>query len=290
MIYKRIALLLLVASLSACSTMSSLIDKDSNTVDETPKNLKFEANEQTAESESAAAKMTPLSPSEILAQSLISQSDLYQSSKRVLSPDVKTKVVNALSYFNKGEFEKSEKSINLVLANELNLNSAVYVLAGDIALANNSPTEAIAHYIAALSLNDYSAKAANRLAMQLREQGEFAEAEKLYTQAINAQPSQAESYRNRAVLYDLYLDEKAKALQDYKAYSALLNYSLVAHEEPNKANLSQAKAIAAASKPLNDVQLKSLKTNIKLVKRWLSDLGRQVAALEKVNNNNMGGN
>lgn len=287
MIFKRIALLLLVASLSACSTMSSLIDKDSNTVNGNPK---FETNEQAAESDSAVIKAPSLSPSEMLAQSLIGQSDLYLSSKRALSPDVKTKVVNTLRHFNKGEFEKSEKSIKLVLANEYNLNSAVYVLAGDIALANNSPTEAIAHYRTALKLNEYSAKAANRLAMQLREQGEFIKAEKLYTQAINAQPSKSESYRNRAVLYDLYLDEKAKALQDYKAYSALLNYSLLAEEDPNKAELSQTNTLAATSRPLNDAQLKTLKTNIKLAKRWLSDLSRQIAALERVNSNDMGGN
>ena len=282
MIYKRILLLLAVASLSACSTVSSLIGDTPKTTNETPLLIK---NEQEPALDSAAESAAPLSESELLVQALVSQSDLYQSSKRVLAPDIKSKVVVALNEFNKGELAQSEKSIQEVLTKELNLTSAVYVLAGDIALANNKQADAVKYYMNALKLNDYNAKAANRLAMQRREQGDFAGAEQLYTQAINAQPSQAESYRNRAVLFDLYLDEKAKALQDYKAYSALLNYQLLVHENPDKANVGQVEGLSSETYSLSDTELKSLKTNIKLVKRWLSDVGRQVKALAKTNAN-----
>lgn len=275
MIYKRFFLLMIVASLSACSSVSSLIGIDAKT--ETPVSASAVENDEQAES--TIAMVAPPSEEQLLVQSLLSQSDLYKPSKRTLAPELKAKVADALSKFNKGEFEQSEKLIKNVLANELNLNSTVHVLAGDIALANKKQAEAMSYYRAALELNDYNAMAANRLAMQMREQGEFTQAEKLYTQAINAQPGQAESYRNRAVLYDLYLDEKAKAFQDYKAYAALLNHSLAVHES------------AVNETRLSDAQLKSLKTNIKLVKRWLSDVGRQVAALAKAKpNNNASGN
>jgi len=283
MIYKHLVLLLLVASLGACSSIDSLVGTNTSTANETQKMGKPKASEQ--ETDSVITEVTPPSAELLLVQSLVSQSDLYQSSKRALSPNTKTKVVKALHEYDNGEFEQSEKSIKKVLATELNLNSAVYVLAGDIALANGKKVDAMAHYRTALKLNNYNAKAANRLAMQLREQGEFARAEKLYTQAINAQPSQAESYRNRAVLYDLYLDEKAKAYQDYKTYSALLKHSLETHENPDK------NTVVANAKALSDIQLTSLKTNIKLVKRWLADVGRQVAALAIVEpNNSAGGN
>lgn len=286
MIYKRILLLLAASTLSACTTVSSLIDEATKTTDESSVEIE---SEQSPALETTANIATRLSESELLVQALVSQSDLYQSSKRVLAPDIKSKVVIALNEFKKSEFEQSEKTIKQVLTKELNLTSSVYVLAGDIALANNKQAEAIKYYLNALELNDYNAKAANRLAMQRREQGSFVEAEQLYTQAINAQPSKAESYRNRAVLYDLYLNEKAKALQDYQAYSALLNYRLLAHENPAKANFGSGEGMSKDANSLSEPELKSLKTNIKLVKRWLSDVGRQVKALARTNANNTSG-
>jgi tetratricopeptide (TPR) repeat protein len=286
MIYKRILLLLAASTLSACTTVSSLIDEATKTTDESSVEIE---SEQSPALETTANIAAPLSESELLVQALVSQSDLYQSSKRVLAPDIKSKVVIALNEFKKSEFEQSEKTIKQVLTKELNLTSSVYVLAGDIALANNKQAEAIKYYLNALELNDYNAKAANRLAMQRREQGSFVEAEQLYTQAINAQPSKAESYRNRAVLYDLYLNEKAKALQDYQAYSALLNYRLLAHENPAKANFGSGEGMSKDANSLSEPELKSLKTNIKLVKRWLSDVGRQVKALARTNANNTSG-
>jgi tetratricopeptide (TPR) repeat protein len=289
MIYKHILLLLAVAALSACTTVSSFIDEATKTTNETPVEIE---NEQNPTVDGAATNsVAPLSESELLVQALVSQSDLYQSSKRVLAPDIKSKVVIALNEFNKNEFEKSEKTIKQILSKELNLTSSVYVLAGDIALANNKQADAIKYYINALELNDYNAKAANRLAMQRRELGDFAQAEQLYIQAINAQPSKAESYRNRAVLYDLYLNEKEKALQDYQAYSALLNYRLLAHENPTAASAGLTEGLASNTRRLSDSELKSLQTNIKLVKRWLADVGRQVKALASANaNSNMSGN
>jgi len=289
MIYKRIMLLLLLLNVAACSSVSSLLGQDVAPNNEAEDTRDKEANEQALESSSLTGS---LSSEQLLAQSLINQSDLYQSSKQTLASKAKRKVVTALNEFNSGAFEQSERSINQVLVTELDLNSAVYVLAGDIALANNKQEEAVRHYRQALKLNDHNAKAANRLAMQLRQQGEFTQAEALYSQAINAQPGQAESYRNRAVLYDLYVDEKAKALQDYEAYSALINYSLSLYERSESAEFAHTNEAETNAAPLSDKQLKLLKTNIKLVKRWLIDVGRQVDAIARAGNNgnNSGGN
>ncbi|MFT6270369.1 MAG: tetratricopeptide (TPR) repeat protein [Alphaproteobacteria bacterium] len=246
-------------------------------VSETPAN---EAAKSLTEAQSAS-----VSSSTLLAQSLLAQSDLYQASKRQLSASTKTKVVNALSQFNRGEFEKSEQIIKQILASEVDLNSGVFVLAGDIALANNKRNEAMVNYKQALSSNDHNAKAANRLGMHLREQGKFREAEKLYTQAINAQPSMPNGYRNRAVLYDLYLNDKAKALQDYEAYSALLNYQLALQDNGalSDATLAIADPAAAVSvTTLSEPQLKALRTDIKIAKRWLIDVGRQVDVIARL--------
>jgi tetratricopeptide (TPR) repeat protein len=190
--------------------------------------------------------------------------------------------------------------LDTLIQNELNLNSAVYVLAGDVALGqieknrqsadensansgNNNSNEkqslqdneelqnAVTQYRKALSLNPDNAKAANRLAKLMREQGEFEQAESLYTQAIEAQSMYSSSYRNRAVLRDLYMQKKALALSDYKSYVALLEFE-------------QEQANSGASQ-LSESQLKTLTTNIRLAKRWVIDTERQVAALEKQKEN-----
>jgi tetratricopeptide (TPR) repeat protein len=318
---KRIILLCLVTILGACSSVRSLVDE---AVLATKTIVSEPAVSETSEDSDALAKKTlegkqvgsldpkkgatsnkqaintSLDPNIQQAQALISQSDLYYASKRKLSPSTKTRVVNALSQFNRGELAQSEEAIKEIIFNDLNVNSAVYVLAGDIALAvantqesdqqNAQTSTAITHYQQALKLNPHNAKAANRLGVHMREIGEFDKADKLYSQAINAQPSLPESYRNRAVLYDLYLNEKAKALLDYQAYSALLDYALYIHTNTDEAYTNQAALSETFSaKPLNEKQVKSLKTNIKMVGRWLVDVGRQVDALEKTQSNHLAG-
>jgi tetratricopeptide (TPR) repeat protein len=281
MIYKRLLLLSLLASLSACSSMPSFMTaQNADNVDsETLKN-------QSTNQSSPKAQSMAISPNVVFAQSLVSQTDLYKVSKILLLPSVKDKVLNALSQFNRGEFEQSEQTIKQILSSELGLSSEVYVLAGDIALANKKRNEAIVNYRQALSVNEHNAKAANRLGMHLREQGRFSEAEKLYTQAINAQPSIPHGYRNRAVLYDLYLNDKAKALQDYKSYLALLNYQLAQQDGATFTDVANAAPQQDfSSNPLSELELKALKTNIKIAKRWLIDVGRQVDVLARSKNN-----
>lgn len=276
--------------LAACSSMQSIIGDISQT-DKVSQDTNDEVlNEKKVADLTDKPEQGSVSPAFLIAQSLIAQSDLYLSSKQILSRDTKAKVVDVLHEFNKHNFEQSEKLMTQILATEPALNSAVFVLAGDISLANKKQLDAIAHYRDALKLNEYNAKAANRLATQLRQQGDFEKAEKLYTRAIVAQASHAESYRNRAVLYDLYINEKAKALQDYQTYSALLNYRLSEHENASTTDLSLTNNSDTQTTQLNKIELKSLKTNIKLVKRWLADVGRQVASLAKVDNDNASGN
>jgi len=219
----------------------------------------------------------------LLAQSLLSKTDLFKASKRTLHPSTKVRVAEVISQFKRGELAQSERDISQILSRELNLSSSVYVLAGDIALANNKPDEATEHYMQALKINGYSAKAANRLGMQMREQGKFHEAQAYYTQAITAQPGMPYSYRNRAVLFDLYMNHKAKALQDYRAYSALLNYALAVQEDNGFGNGASA-AEASSAPVLSEQETKALKSNISLAKRWVADLERQVDALASVQN------
>ena len=227
------------------------------------------------------AQAIALTEDELLIQALRARPDSFAITKRPLPESVKAKMLKALSLYKQAQYSQSLAVIEPILANEKNINSSVYLLAGDNALAldekaletNTSDknqtrskqyrNDAIQYYQAALSLNPDNAKVANRLASIWRQQGKFTRAEMLYTQAIDAQPMYTASYRNRAIVRDLYLNKKVEALDDYKAYLALLEWeqSQVALNEQasNRAHLS----------------------NIKLAKRWVIDVQRQVDAQAK---------
>ncbi|MET0292908.1 MAG: tetratricopeptide repeat protein [Steroidobacteraceae bacterium] len=63
-----------------------------------------------------------------------------------------------------------------------------------------------------------NASAWNELGLTLRARGKFADASEAYGKSIELAPQVAAAHRNRAVLEDLYLDEPAKALQDFETY------------------------------------------------------------------------
>lgn len=299
MTYKYPLLLCLLLLLGACSSMPSLIASASKDTPVEPAK-RIDANEKLVdeESQALAENKTTLAESDLL-YTMLSRPDLYLSSKRRLTPQLKTELANILAQFKRKEFDESEKAITKILNNEPYLNSGVYLLAGDIAMANDKPSMAIVHYQKALSLNEYNGKAANRLAMHMRQRGDFAKAEALYSQAIHAQASMAQSYRNRAILYDLYLNQKAKALADYQRYWALLDYTLRQQTTGAKSatktqsvqsekteQIEQSEALLQASpihnaKRLSDAQIKALKADLKLANRWLIDVGRQVEAIER---------
>ena len=62
----------------------------------------------------------------------------------------------------------------------------------------------------------------DRLAQLFRSKGRFVLARKHYNQAIAAWPEFAIGYRNRGILFDLYMGDKVAALSDYIRYKQLL--------------------------------------------------------------------
>ena len=82
--------------------------------------------------------------------------------------------------------------------------------------------EAEAAFEKALQLKPQSAMAGNELGIALRSLGKFQEAEAAYQHAIAAQPDYAPAHLNLGVLYDLYLAEPQKALDEYERYLAIV--------------------------------------------------------------------
>lgn len=92
---------------------------------------------------------------------------------------------------------------------------------GIVYLQGSHLPEAEAAFKAALERNPGSAVAGSELGIVERRMGKFAEAEKVYQRTIAAQPDYAPTYLNLGVLYDLYLGQPQKALEQFEHYVQL---------------------------------------------------------------------
>jgi len=73
-----------------------------------------------------------------------------------------------------------------------------------------------------ISANPSNVVACNQYGVFLRRMGRFNDAKEMYLRALDIQENDANTHRNIAVLYDLYLGEQDKALQHFYRYRALL--------------------------------------------------------------------
>jgi Flp pilus assembly protein TadD len=81
--------------------------------------------------------------------------------------------------------------------------------------------DAEAAFNAALKRNPDDAVANDELGIVERKLGKFAEAEAAYQRTITLEPNYAPAYFNLGVLYDLYLGEPKKALEQFEHYLTL---------------------------------------------------------------------
>jgi tetratricopeptide (TPR) repeat protein len=78
--------------------------------------------------------------------------------------------------------------------------------------------EAEAAFKAALERKPTNAVAGNELGIVERKLGKFAQAEEAYQRTIAAEPNYAAAHLNLGVLYDLYLAQPQKALDEFERY------------------------------------------------------------------------
>jgi Tfp pilus assembly protein PilF len=76
-------------------------------------------------------------------------------------------------------------------------------------------------WLRALELRPGWAALYNRLGLFYREQARFEQALAMYQQALASDETYARSHRNLAILYELYLGEREKALTHYRRYLEL---------------------------------------------------------------------
>ena len=89
---------------------------------------------------------------------------------------------------------------------------------GLLYLRDSRLPEAEAVFKAALELKPANAVASNELGIVERKLGKFAEAEAAYQRTIAAEPNYAPAHLNLGVLYDLYLAQPKKALDEFERY------------------------------------------------------------------------
>jgi tetratricopeptide (TPR) repeat protein len=92
---------------------------------------------------------------------------------------------------------------------------------GLLYLRDSRLPEAEAAFKAVLVLKPANAVAGNELGIVERRLGKFAEAEATYQRTIAAEPNYAPAYLNLGVLYDLYLAQPQKALDEFEHYIAI---------------------------------------------------------------------
>lgn len=87
----------------------------------------------------------------------------------------------------------------------------------------DEPDKAAVAFKQAISSNGDNVAAYNQYAAFLRQQGDFATAEKYYLQALELWPDYRLGHLNLGILYDLYMGRLKPALQHYQAYQTLLD-------------------------------------------------------------------
>ena len=92
---------------------------------------------------------------------------------------------------------------------------------GLLYLRDSRLPEAEAAFKAVLEIKPANAVAGNELGIVERRLGKFAEAEAAYQRTIAAEPNYAPAYLNLGVLYDLYLAQPQKALDEFERYIAI---------------------------------------------------------------------
>ncbi len=189
--FNKLAVLLIASSLlTACGTTPTTVRQD-----ESAPEKKAEKSEQTP-SKRATRKNVPLPKSAKAAYDRAIWSakagrddeaiDLFKQMTQQF-PDTAIGYTNlGLLYLNKGEAELAQKALEQSLALD--------------------PSDAIAY---------------NHLGVSLREQGKFNESQTAYLKALKLDGAYSDAHLNLGILYDLYLQQLPKALQQYQRYQEL---------------------------------------------------------------------
>ena len=165
---------------------------------------------------------------------------------REIPPQVQTLYEQATAVMAAGDFVDAELRLKEFVLMYPDYPGAYVNLA--IIHANNENDEATREAVdAALALDPDHPAALNQMGMLLRRNGNFLEAEAAYLKAVTVSPDYALAHYNLGVLNELYLQRLESALQHFETYQGLVGED-------------------------------------KQVEKWIADLKRRVAAIQRTAN------
>jgi Flp pilus assembly protein TadD len=126
----------------------------------------------------------------------------------------------ALAALGAARYAEAERALLAVVRREPGL-AGPHANLGILYARTGRPAQALESFQQAIRLNPDRAVYYNELGMLSRREGRFDEARRYYAKALDLDPNYAYAHLNIGILYDLYLQDTAKAMQHYQRYREL---------------------------------------------------------------------
>jgi tetratricopeptide (TPR) repeat protein len=128
--------------------------------------------------------------------------------------------IEAKTAWRNEDANTAKQKLNVIIKNDKAL-SGPWMMLGDIALAEKDYPQALENYQQGLTVNPNNINGYTALAQVQRMQGRYDHAQNTLAKALALWPDFPEAHYNLSILFDIYLNQAAKAKQHLDAYILL---------------------------------------------------------------------